>query len=122
MKINLGHFVEVTVKRMNQLIKDLETNFAALAEGTRHAYQVTLNFSAPGAVPGITSQTVTIIGVEVGDVVHVGAPVAAPAGFLPPFAEVTAADTVKVHWFQFSGAAANPDGAGGAYNIDVWRH
>lgn len=121
MKVNLGQVKDATVERIRLLVKDLEHAFARAAEGTRHAYSVTLDFAAPLAVPGRTSQTVTLDGVEVGDIVNVGAPVAAPAGFMPPVGEVTAANTVKVHWLQFSGAAANPDGSGGAYNIDVWR-
>lgn len=122
MNINLGKILEVSVIRMQRLVQDVEKAFARVPEPFRLTFAVTLDFSAPGAVPGITSQTVTVDGVEVGDQVLVGAPNAAPAGFLPPFAEVTAADTVKVHWFQFSGLAADPDGSGGTYNLDVLRH
>lgn len=122
MKASLGRVLEVTPERIQRLAADLERAFDKIPENVRRTYDVTLNFAAPGAVPGVTSQTVTIDGVEVGDTVLVGAPNAAPAGFLPPVAEVTAANTVKVHWFQFSGAAADPDGVGGVYKIDVWRH
>lgn len=122
MKIVLGKLLDVSIERMTRLVDDIEKAFSNVPENVYRTYEVTLNFAAPGAVPGITSQTVTIAGVEVGDTVLVGAPNAAPAGFLPPVGEVTAADTVKVHWLQFSGAAANPDGTGGTYRIDVWRH
>lgn len=122
MKIILGKCLDVTTARIGRLISDIERAFSGIPEYTLRTYSATLNFAAPGAVPGITSQTVTIDGVELGDTVMVAAPITAPAGFLPPVGEVTAANTVKVHWLQFSGAAADPDGSGGSYTIDVWRH
>lgn len=122
MKISIGQIREVTVARLQAMASVIERAFDRIPENARRTYSVELDFSAPGAVPGITTETVTVDGVEVGDTVIVGAPVAAPAGFLPPVAEVTAADTIKVHWLQFSGAAADPDGSGGNYRLDVWRH
>lgn len=102
--------------------RDIELAFGRVEEKIRLTYAVTLNFAAPGAVPGFTDQSVTIAGVEVGDTVKVGAPITPPAGFLPPVGFVSAANTVVVRWTQLSGAAADPDGAGGVYNVDVWRH
>jgi hypothetical protein len=123
MKLNLGPINRVDLQALQRLASDLERAFEPFPqlESLHRSYEATLNFSAPGAVPGITSQTVSIEGARVGDIVVVGAPVAAPAGFLPPVGEVTADDTVKVHWLQFSGAAADPDGGGGTYNIDLYR-
>lgn len=127
MNISLGTIASAVglddlVSRLRRMMRDIELAFAKVPENVRQTYDVTLNFSAPGAVPGVTEQTVTIQGVEVGDAVLVGAPVAAPAGFIGPFAYVSTADTVKVVWPQLSGVAADPDGAGGMYRIVVWRH
>lgn len=122
MNLGLGKVTEVTVARIQRMVGELEKAFALIPEPADLTYDVTLNFAAPVGVPGVTQQTVTIDGVELGDTVRVGAPAAAPAGFLPPVGEVTAANTVRVTWFQFSGVAADPDGAGGTYKIDVKRH
>lgn len=122
MKANLGKVSEVSVAVLQRLVSDIERVFTRVPENARRVYRVPLNFAAPSVVPGVTSQTVTIDGVELGDTVLVGAPMAVPAGFHPPVAEVTAANTVRVDWLQFSGAGADPDGAGGVYTIDVWRH
>jgi hypothetical protein len=123
MKISLGIISDDPGPgRLQRLLRDIERAFDRLPVLFRQGYEVTLDFSAPGAVPGYTEETVTIEGVEFGDTVIVGAPNARPTGFIGPFAEVSAADTVTVYWVQLSGAAADPDGAGGTYRIDVWRH
>ena len=81
----------------------------------------TLNYAAPGAVPGSPAdQTITVTGAAIGDRVSVSAPVTIPAGFILQ-AFVSSANTVSVRWTQFSGAAADPDGAGGVYRVDVWK-
>jgi len=81
----------------------------------------TLDYAAPGAVPGSPAdQTITVAGAAIGDKVTVSAPVTLPAGFMLQ-AFVSAADTVSVRWTQVSGAAADPDGAGGIYRVDVWK-
>lgn len=81
----------------------------------------TLDFAAPGAVPGSPAdQTITVTGAAIGDRVTVSAPVTIPAGFILQ-AFVSAADTVTVRWTQVHGAAADPDGAGGVYRVDVWK-
>jgi hypothetical protein len=81
----------------------------------------TLNFAAPGAVPGSPAdQTITVTGAAIGDRVSVSAPVTIAAGYILQ-AFVSAPDTVSVRWTQFSGAAADPDGAGGVYRVDVWK-
>ncbi len=81
-----------------------------------------LNFAAPGAVPGKTDQVVTLTGVRLGDTVVVAAPVTVGANYVPPLGFVSAADQVTIRWWQLTGAAADPDGAGGLYRVDAWRH
>jgi len=127
MKIAFGSIVRLDnwpdlVRRLNELMRNIERAFDRVPEDARRVYEKTLNFAAPGAVPGVTEQTVTIDGVEVGDTVVVGSPVAVPAGFVPPVGYVSATDTVKIVWLQVSGVAADPDGGGGLYRINVWRH
>lgn len=126
MKVALGNIGKETpdgfVRRINAFLRDIERAFNRVPEVVRSTYSVALNFAAPGAVPGVTTQSTTIEGAEVGDTVLVGAPIATPAGFIGPFAYVSAADTVIVLWAQLSGAPADPDGAGGDYQLDLWRH
>ena len=122
MKISLGRITELSIARLSQLIGDIERAFMLVPENTRRTYSIPLNFAAPGAVPGLTSQSVTVKGVELGDTVLVGASIAIPAGFSGPVAHVSAPDTITVQWLQLSGAAANPDGSGATYTLDVWRH
>lgn len=122
MKVTLGRILEVTTERIQRLVADIERAFEKIPENVRRSYDVTLNFAAPGAVPGITTQSVTIEGVELGDTIIVAASIATPAGFMPPRAEVSAANTVIVSWAQLTGVAADPDGAGATYTIDCWRH
>lgn len=63
----------------------------------------------------------TLTGAAFGDTVTVSADVALPANFtLQAF--VSAADTVAIRWCQLAGAGADPDGAGAAYRVDVWKH
>ena len=81
-----------------------------------------LNFAAPGAVPGISTATITVTGAALWDTVSASASIATPANFLPPFGYVSAANTVTVVWFQYAGVAADPDGAGATYRADVWQH
>lgn len=80
----------------------------------------TLNFGAPGAVPGAVDLTLTVTGAAFGDQPLVGAPVTVGANYtLTAF--VSAANTVTVRWYQHSGAAADPDGAGGTYTVRFLR-
>lgn len=126
MKINLGNFfpgsMEELIQRLIEFARDLEDAFDDVAENVRITHDVELDFSAPAAVPGITSKSVTIDGVELGDTVLVAASIAVPAGFMPPRAAVTAADTVTVYWEQVTGAAADPDSTSATYTLDIWRH
>jgi len=96
--------------------------FARVQNWQRIETSTTLDFVAPGGVPGVTDQNVTLAGAEFGDTVLVGCSITTPAGFLPPIGFVSAADTVTLRWAQLSGVAADPDGAGAIYQIDVWRH
>ena len=80
----------------------------------------TLDFSAPGAVPGVVDATVTVSGAVAGDKAIVTTPAAYGAGFILD-AFGSAADTVTVRWAQLSGAAADPDGAGGTYSVKVMK-
>ena len=96
--------------------------FSRIYNWSRIEAKVALNFAAPGAVPGVSDQNVTMTGAEFGDTVIVGCSITAPAGFLPPIGFVSATDTVTVRWVQLTGVAANPDGTGADYQIDVWRH
>lgn len=80
-----------------------------------------LNFAAPGAVPGKTDQVVVMTGARLGDIVEVAAPMAIGANYsLGGF--VSATDQVTLRYWQFTGAAADPDGAGGSYRVALWRH
>lgn len=81
----------------------------------------TLNFGAPGAVPGSVDLNITVTGAALGDTVTIGSPVAVGANYiLTGF--VSAVNTVTIRWTQIAGAAADPDGAGGIYRVDVWKH
>jgi hypothetical protein len=78
----------------------------------------TIDFAAPGGVPGSVTAPVTVVGAAFGDAVSIGSPVTVPANFiLTGF--VSAADTVTLKWTQFAGGAADPDGAGGVYRASV---
>lgn len=80
-----------------------------------------LNFAAPGAVPGKTDQVVTLTGARLGDIVEVAAPIAIGANYsFGGF--VSATDQVTLRYWQLTGAAADPDGAGGSYRVALWRH
>jgi len=115
-------FKEFIVSPMNQLIKRIEQEFEKVNDYLRLSVEETLNFSAPATVPGVTDQTVTIDGVEMGDTVLVGCSIVPPTGFMPPVGFVSAANTVTVRWLQVTEAAADPDSTGAIYYIDVWRH
>lgn len=122
MKFNFGGFSDVDAQRLQRFARDIERAFEAVPEATRRVYSAALNFAAPASVPGFTSQTVTIQGAEMGDTVLVAASIAPPAGFMPPVAFVSAANTITVRWLQVTGAAADPDGLGATYTIDLFRH
>jgi len=128
MKTNFANFFSFsdTLERMRETLtrfaEEIEKVFEDVPENVYRSYLVVLNFSAPGAVPGFTDQVVDIQGVEMGDTVVVGCSIVPPAGFLPPVGFVSAADEVTVRWVQVSGVAANPDGAGASYTIDLFRH
>lgn len=107
---------------MQRILNRIAQAFGRVQNVRRFETSTTLNFAAPGAVPGVTDQNVTLTGVEFGDTVLVGCSITAPAGFLPPIGWVSAANTVTVRWVQLTGVAADPDGAGATYQIDVWRH
>ena len=119
---------------MRDFIRDLENTLLRAYDGgdliigggqkiVKHmSATAALNFAAPGAVPGITTQTITVTGAALGETVMVSASIATPAGFLPPVGYVSAANTVTVVWAQLSGVAADPDGAGATYRASVWRH
>lgn len=81
----------------------------------------TLNFAAPGAVPGKTDQVVSLTGARLGDIVEVAAPIAVGANYsFEGF--VSATDQVTLRYWQLTGAAADPDAAGGLYRVALWRH
>ena len=123
MNVNLGQAPESYSRGSWQgILSRIADAFARVANWNRIETSTTLNFAAPGAVPGVTDQNVTMAGAEFGDTVLVGCSITTPAGFLPPIGFVSAANTVTVRWPQISGAAADPDGAGATYQIDVWRH
>lgn len=86
-----------------------------------YSQTATLNFGAPGGVPGSVDLTITVTGAALGDTVTVGAPVTVGANYVLT-AFVSAANTVTVRWTQIAGGAADPDGAGGTYRVDVWKH
>jgi len=101
-------------------------NTAGLASSTAPIAHIplyasaSLNFAAPGAVPGQSAAlTITVTGAALGDLVEVSAGINLPANFNPPIAWVSAANTVSITWFQFAGGAADPDGAGTTYYVKV---
>ena len=123
MNVDIGQVPEQYDRgKWQGIIGQIKGAFARVANWAKIEASVSLNFAAPGAVPGVTDQNVTVEGVELGDVVLVGCSITTPAGFLPPIGFVASANTVTVRWVQITGAAANPDGAGATYQIDVWRH
>ena len=123
MNVNFGQVPDTYSRGAWQQILGLLANaFARVQNWQRIEASVTLNFAAPGAVPGVTDQTVSMSGVEFGDTVLVGCSITTPAGFLPPIGWVSAADQVTVRWVQLTGAAADPDGGGALYQIDLWKH
>ena len=123
MNVNFGHAPESYSRSTWQgILGQIAGAFARVANWTRIEASVVLNFAAPGAVPGVTDQNVTMAGAELGDTVLVGCSITTPAGFLPPIGFVSAADTVTLRWVQITGVAADPDAAGATYQIDLWRH
>jgi hypothetical protein len=123
MNVNFGQAqAEYSRTAWQQILGRISDAFARVANWQRIEASVTLNFAAPGAVPGVTDQNVTMDGVEFGDTVLVGCSITTPAGFLPPIGFVSAANVVTVRWVQITGAAANPDAGGATYVVDVWRH
>lgn len=118
---------------LRDLIRTLDASFAKVRPDdqisigggefiTKHLSKTfTLNFAAPGAVPGQVEQDVSVTGAVLGNQVLVSAPLAWPSG-LSLHGFVKSADTITVRWTQISGAAANPDGGGGTYRVDVWQH
>lgn len=81
-----------------------------------------LNFGAPSVSPGTAVQIMTVTGAAVGDPVVCSTPVTAPNTLFVFWAAVTSANTVSLHWVQIDQAAVDPDGAGGTYRCDVWKH
>lgn len=81
-----------------------------------------LNAAAPGAVPGCSADlVVAVAGAALGDSVAIGVSTTLPATYsLTGF--VSAAGSVSVRWCQFSGVAADPDGAGATYRASVIQH
>ena len=81
-----------------------------------------LNAAAPGASPGCSADlAVPLVGAALGDSVAIGASITLPAAYsLTGF--VSAADVVSIRWCQFSGVAADPDGAGATYRASVIKH
>lgn len=91
---------------------------------TRHlSATFSVNLSAPGAVPGcVESAAQTLTGAALGNTVLGSMNVALPASYILQ-AYVSAADGVIFRLCQLAGAAADPDGGGGAtYRADVWQH
>lgn len=80
-----------------------------------------LNFSASSSVPGSVDLTIAATGAALGDTVTVGSPVTVGADYILT-AFVSAANVVTVRWTQIAGVGADPDGAGGTYRVDVWKH
>ena len=123
MKENFGQAPEnYNRSAWQQILGRISDAFARVANWQRIEASVSLNFAAPGAVPGVTDSNVTMAGVEFGDTVLVGCSITTPAGFLPPIGFVSAADQVTVRWTQITGVAADPDAGGATYTVDVWRH
>ena len=123
MNVNIGSAPSEYNRSFWQMILgQIATAFASVQNWQRIEASVSLNFAAPGAVPGFSDQTVSMDGVEFGDTVLVGCSITVPAGFLPPMGFVSAANQITIRWTQLTGAAADPDGAGALYQVDVWKH
>lgn len=80
-------------------------------------------FGVPGSVPGMV-ETAEIVGPSggcgFGDRLVVGAPAAVGANYILS-AYVSSTNHFKIRWTQISGAAADPNAAGGTYVVTVWR-
>ena len=83
----------------------------------------TINFGAPAVIPGCSTTQIDATGVRAGDRVSL-APVTVANVTDNHFflGKVIANDLVRVSVCQFEGAAADPDGAGSVYRIDIWRN
>ncbi len=80
------------------------------------------NLSAPTAVPGCVETTaISVTGAALGDTVVASMNAALPANYTID-GYVSAANSVVVRLCQLSGAAADPDGSGATYRVDVWQH
>lgn len=90
---------------------------------TKHlSATASLNLSA-SAVPGcVDTSAITVTGAALGDTVVASINAAIPSDIsITGF--VSAANSVKVRFCQFTGSATDPDGVGGAtYRVDVWQH
>ena len=89
---------------------------------TGHLSAATLiNFDGPSHIPQSLDRTVVVKGAAWGDTVAVGAPVSVGADYLLT-AFVSGPDAVTIRWTQLAGAPSDPDGPGGLYRVDVWKH
>lgn len=115
-------FKKWKISPMNQLIRKIEQAFEKIPEPVYMTVSEDLNFSAPSVVPGFTDQVINVSEVELGDTVAIGCSITAPTGFMPPIGFVSADGEITIRWLQVTGAAADPDGSGATYTIDIWRH
>ena len=89
---------------------------------TRHlSATASVDFGAPSHIPQSLDHTVSVKGAALGDTVTVGAPVTVGADYLLT-AFVSGPDFVTIRWTQLSGTPSDPDGPGGVYRVDVWKH
>ncbi|MFI5305245.1 MAG: glycosyl hydrolase family 28-related protein [Nitrospiria bacterium] len=80
-----------------------------------------LKFPAPHKVPGNIDLVIALAGVDFGDTVTVGSPVSVGENYILT-AFVSAPNKVTIRWTQIAGSPEPPDGAGGIYRADVWKH
>jgi len=80
------------------------------------------NLAAPGGVPGcVETSAIAVAGAALGDTVVASMSVALPADYTIN-GYVSSAGFVTVRLCQVASGAADPDGAGATYRVDVWQH
>lgn len=114
----LGVGINPTNIDLNNYFARGSSTTVTFAPGSVMVGTATKNFSAPGAVPGVSDTTLSVSGADVGDKCLVTAPVTYGAAFLLDGFSHTK-DFCTIRWVQLSGAAADPDGSGGTYSVKV---
>jgi hypothetical protein len=98
----------------------LTVGTAGTAINKYKVYSASLDFAAPGAVPGCnTALALTAAGTVTGSSPVFASPPVSESGAIKFFAWTEPNGTIAGHWCQFSGAPIDPDGAGATYSVSV---